>query len=105
AAPQLGEALSCEQLTSLLSTSSGERVKVFAEESEPFPDSHGSCGSAQPLSTCNTSQPAPIAGMHPRPEPIAFRPILASMAGHIHGEFQPAPDSQFVEDASQVVLN
>lgn len=81
----------------------GERVKVFAEESgtarlEP------AALSGKP-SSCNACQSAPISSMHLSPKPLALRPVLSSVAGHIHGQFQPAPDSQFVKDASQVILD
>src|SRR5580700_7158809 len=32
-------------------------------------------------------------------------PVLAPVAGHVHGQLQPAPDPQFVEDAAQVILD
>src|ERR1017187_8566591 len=33
------------------------------------------------------------------------RPILSAVAGHVHRQFQPAPDTNFVERATQMVLD
>src|ERR1700681_3093369 len=33
------------------------------------------------------------------------RPILSAVAGHVHGQFQSAPDAKFVERAAQMVLD
>jgi hypothetical protein len=34
-----------------------------------------------------------------------FEPILAPVAGHVHGQLETAPDTQFIESAPQVVLD
>ena len=34
-----------------------------------------------------------------------WRPALPAVAGHIHGQFQPAPDAQLVESRAQMVLD
>jgi hypothetical protein len=31
-------------------------------------------------------------------------PVLSAMAGHMHGQFQAAPDAKFVESTAQMVL-
>src|SRR3984957_7571670 len=33
------------------------------------------------------------------------RPLLAAVTGYVHGQFQPAPDSEFVERTAQMVLD
>jgi hypothetical protein len=34
-----------------------------------------------------------------------FPPMLATVAGHVHGQLEAAPDSQLVEGAAQVILD
>src|ERR1700678_1670841 len=34
-----------------------------------------------------------------------FQPVLAPVAGHVHGQLEAAPDAQFVEGAAQVILD
>jgi hypothetical protein len=34
-----------------------------------------------------------------------FQPILATVAGHVHGQLKAAPDAEFVERAAQVILD
>ena len=34
-----------------------------------------------------------------------IQPALAPVTGHVHGQFEPAPDTQFVESAAQMVLD
>src|ERR1035437_2747105 len=33
------------------------------------------------------------------------KPILSAMAGHVHCQFQPTPDSKFVKCAAQMILD
>ena len=41
-----------------------------------------------------------------RARPLRLRgPVLPAVAGHVHGQFQAAPDAQFVEGAAQVILD
>src|SRR5437868_9124709 len=42
---------------------------------------------------------------HLSPYILNVGPVFATMAGHIHREFQPAPHADFVECITQMVLN